>query len=205
MKWKNTFNDNSDKVNNEIKKGTEYQSTSRLFFIFRRSSKFSIKKGLKFYSQSLNLYSLSMESRYHPFTTPRGSIKCRYLGGDRPAIDIDCRVSWDLSLIGLMSLLSTALSGLRWLFESRRRGYEAESGLSESFRALRPSKIYLSVINSNIRQFYIQKKKEKKKRRRWNKQWNKLLSTTGSRGRREMFHGFSIFFLNDTSCRKKYR
>lgn len=57
MKWKNTFNDNSDKVNNEIKKGTEYQSTeyqsSRLFFIFRRSSKFSIKKGLKFYSHPL--------------------------------------------------------------------------------------------------------------------------------------------------------
>lgn len=164
MKWKNTFNDNSDKVNNEIKKGTEYQSTSRLFFIFRRSSKFSIKKGLKFYSQSLNLYSLSMESRYHPFTTPRGSIKCRYLGGDRPAIDIDCRVSWDLSLIGLMSLLSTALSGLRWLFESRRRGYEAESGLSESFRALRPSKyIFLSLILIYDNFTYKRKKKRRKK------------------------------------------
>lgn len=163
MKWKNTFNDNSDKVNNEIKKGTEYQSTSRLFFIFRRSSKFSIKKGLKFYSQSLNLYSLSMESRYHPFTTPRGSIKCRYLGGDRPAIDIDCRVSWDLSLIGLMSLLSTALSGLRWLFESRRRGYEAESGLSESFRALRPSKyIFLSLILIYDNFTYKRKKKRRK-------------------------------------------
>lgn len=164
MKWKNTFNDNSDKVNNEIKKGTEYQSTSRLFFIFRRSSKFSIKKGLKFYSQSLNLYSLSMESRYHPFTTPRGSIKYRYLGGDRPAIDIDCRVSWDLSLIGLMSLLSTALSGLRWLFESRRRGYEAESGLSESFRALRPSKyIFLSLILIYDNFTYKRKKKRRKK------------------------------------------
>lgn len=101
-------------------------------------SKFSIKKrGWNFILNPL-ICPLSMESRYHPFTTPRGSIKCRYLGGDRPAIDIDCRVSWDLSLIGLMSLLSTALSGLRWLFESRRRGYEAESGLNESFRALRP-------------------------------------------------------------------
>lgn len=68
MKWKNTFNDNSDKVNNEIKKETEYQSTSRLFFIFRRSSKFSIKKGLKFYSQSLNLFSIdgvALPSVYH--------------------------------------------------------------------------------------------------------------------------------------------
>lgn len=127
-------------------------------------SKFSMKKrGWNFILNPL-ICPLSMESRYHPFTTPRGSIKCRYLGGDRPAIDIDCRVSWDLSLIGLMSLLSTALSGLRWLFESRRRGYEAESGLSESFRALRPSKIYLSVINSNIWQLYTYKKKGKKKK-----------------------------------------
>lgn len=57
-------------------------------------------------------------------------------------MEVDCLLRpLFLCRIGLLSLFSAFLSGLRCVLESRRREYDAESGLKESLRAFRPKNI----------------------------------------------------------------
>lgn len=65
-----TITDYSDKVNGEIKRNKISKQQSIIFYL-QKIFKVFHKKGVERFILNPLIRSLSMESRYHPFTTPR--------------------------------------------------------------------------------------------------------------------------------------